>query len=82
MSEKNVSVSEFKKKYDVPSSTVYDILNKKIVRQRLVTTKYGKRKKFNEDEMVKTLRDRMILADEPEPISSAQSEQIAHPILS
>ncbi len=82
MSEKNVSVSEFKKKYDVPSSTVYDILNKKIVRQRLVTTKYGKRKKFNEDEMVKILRDRMILAYEEEPISSAQSEQIAHPILS
>ncbi len=56
-----MTVIEFNKKYDVPTSTLYYMLNRDIVKLRMVNTQYGKRKKFSEAEMAAALKERVLL---------------------
>ena len=55
------TVAEFSKTFNVPSSTLYYMLNKEFVKLRMVKTKYGKRKKFSEEEMKVALAEKLLL---------------------
>lgn len=55
------TVAEFSKTYNVPTSTLYYMLNQEFVKLRMVKTKYGKRKKFSEEEMKAELTQRLLL---------------------
>lgn len=54
------TVKEFSEKYDVPTSTLYYLVNNGIVKLRNTSTKYGKRKKFKEQDMLSELERRLI----------------------
>ena len=62
------TVADFSKKFNVPTSTLYYYINNDIVKMRMEKTKYGKRKTFNEEEMLKTLDERIIEYTLPEVV--------------
>jgi predicted transcriptional regulator len=57
------TVKEFSKKHKVPTSTLYYILNRDIVKLRMTKTKYGNRKMFKESEMITECKSRFLFKD-------------------
>lgn len=55
------AIKEFSVKHNVPTSTLYYMLNRNLVKLKLVSTKYGQRKKFSESKMVEALKERLLL---------------------
>ena len=56
-----ISVKDFSVKYNVPTSTLYYMVNNGIIPLRIKKTKYGKRKVFNEDAMLQDCKLRGIV---------------------
>ena len=56
-----ISVKDFSVKYNVPTSTLYYMVNNGIIPLRSKKTKYGKKKVFNEDAMLQDCKLRGIV---------------------
>ncbi len=65
-----ISVKDFATKYSVNSSTIYYMVNNKIVKAVKKKTKYGKKVVFNEEVMLAECKFRMIIETTEEDLLS------------